>query len=72
MGGRLDDVRVYDRELTLPEIGTLANIGYVIRDSLGTMLDGEFGGALPSGNVAEGGDFVMTFTLNVASPSKKS
>lgn len=63
MLGTLDDLQIFGRNLTAAEIRTLAALGGAVRDADGNRLDGEFGGTLPSGNNAEGGDFSATFTI---------
>lgn len=68
MKGVLDDVRVYNRKLTAGEIQVLATLGGTLRDTSGTILDGEFAGAFPSGDGVPGGDFAAAFTLSVPPP----
>ena len=65
--GLLDDVRIYNRLLTAPEIQTLSTVsGPAIRDVNGNALDGEPNAQLPSGDGNPGGDFTTTFTVNAA------
>jgi cytochrome c5 len=40
-----------------------------VLDLAGNALDGEFGGAFPSGDAAQGGDFSATFTVAAAAPT---
>ncbi len=44
----------------------------VIQSVEGLVLDGEFSGSLPSGDGAEGGDFVATFTVGGVQPTLES
>ncbi len=64
MLGTIDDVRIYNRTLSAAEIRSLASLGGALRDPNGNTLDGEFLGALPSGDAVPGGDFVATFSVN--------
>ena len=66
MKGVLDDVRLFDRVLTPLEIKAVAALGGAIRDSKGSLLDGEFSGTFPSGQGAPGGDFAAVFTIKKA------
>jgi len=59
--GTLDDVRVYSRALSGPEIAAVAN--GQIYDLAGNALDGEYSGTWPSGNGTAGGDLGSTFTI---------
>jgi hypothetical protein len=68
MVGTLDDVRVFDRVLTLDEIASLAGLGGEVRDLSGNAIDGEFSGTFPSGEGNAGGDFEADFTLAVPAP----
>ena len=43
-----------------------ATSGTNFTDAVGNALDGEFSGTLPSGNGVAGGNFVVTFSLDVA------
>jgi hypothetical protein len=63
----LDDVRIYGRALATDEVVRLVRGG--VRDLAGNVLDGEFSGALPSGNGAPGGDFVADFTVEALAPT---
>ncbi len=66
--GLLDEVQVYGRVLSGPEIAGLATLSGGIRSASGAVLDGEFSGAFPSGNGAGGGDFVAIFTVSATAP----
>ena len=68
--GLLDDVRIYSRALTVPEIQSLAAAvsDEAVTDLNGSPLDGNFGGTFPSGDGAPGGHFVSTFELNTNAP----
>ncbi len=59
--GLMDEVQIYDRALTAPEVLLLSRLDGAVRGSSGRVLDGEFGGALPSGNGVSGGDFHATY-----------
>jgi hypothetical protein len=62
--GRLDDVRIYARALTVPEIQTLASAASdeAVTDLSGIPVDGD-------GNGAAGGNFVSTFDLDTNLPA---
>ena len=60
--GALDDVRIYDRSLDGAEIGTLAGNDPAVTDLAGNVLDGD-------GDTVAGGDFVSTFTVEMAAPT---
>jgi hypothetical protein len=64
MLGTIDDVRIYNRNLSDPELRSLASLGGAVRDQNGNALDGEFVGTLPSGDGLPGADFVATFSVN--------
>jgi len=69
--GLLDEVRIYSRALSLPEIQTLAGgaSDAAVTTIAGAPLDGEFvGGVLPSGDGAAGGHFQSQFQLNTGLP----
>jgi hypothetical protein len=68
--GLLDDVRIYSRALTVPEITSLAAAvsDEAVTDLNGSPLDGNFSGSFPSGDGAPGGHFVSTFDLNTNAP----
>lgn len=72
--GLLDDVRVYSRALSLPEIQSLAAAvpDEAVTDLNGSPLDGNFSGAFPSGDGIPGGHFVSTFELNPNAPAAPS
>ncbi len=61
--GLLDEVQVYTRVLTDLEIAALATVTGCVRSASGRILDGDFSGALPSGDGVEGGDFLSTFMI---------
>jgi methionine-rich copper-binding protein CopC len=61
--GLLDEVQVYGRVLTEPEIVSLATISGCVRSVTGRVVDGDLSGPLPSGDGVEGGDFISTFTI---------
>jgi hypothetical protein len=69
--GRLDDVRIYSRALTVPEIQSLAAAASEegVADLSGSPVDGEFAGTFPSGNGAAGGEFVSVFLLDTTLPT---
>lgn len=67
--GRADDVQVFDRNLLADEIRSVASLGGSVRDSNQNRLDGEFGGAFPSGNGSAGGNFSATFGINFPPPA---
>ncbi len=64
--GDVDDVRLFDQELTVAEVQNLASLGNAVRDTAGNVLDGEFSLSFPSGNGASGGDFVGDFIVGAA------
>jgi concanavalin A-like lectin/glucanase superfamily protein/Big-like domain-containing protein len=66
--GLLDEVQVYTRVLTDPEIAALAAVTGCVRSASGRILDGNFSGSLPSGDGVEGGDFVSTFRIGPVPP----
>jgi hypothetical protein len=68
--GVLDDVRIYSRALSVPEIQSLAQAvsDEAVTDLTGSPLDGNFAGAFPSGDGIPGGPFVSTFQLNKNGP----
>jgi hypothetical protein len=69
MRGSLDDVRVFNRELTPEQIHAIGSFKGAVTDTNGNLLDGEYTGTLPSGNGTPGGDFVAKFTVNVPPPA---
>jgi hypothetical protein len=67
LNGDVDDVLLFDQELTTAQVLNLASLGNAVRDTSGNVLDGEFGGSFPSGDGTAGGDFAADFTI--AAPS---
>lgn len=65
----MNEVQVYNRVLAQPEIASLAVLSGCVKGASGRALNGEFGGAFPSGDASEGGDFVTYFGVNVAPPT---
>ncbi|HVE40691.1 MAG TPA: FG-GAP-like repeat-containing protein [Planctomycetota bacterium] len=68
LNGYLDEIQVFDKELSPAQVLNLATLGGAVRDGGGFALDGEFGGGFPSGDGTPGGDFVADFTLAVPTP----
>ncbi|HKS15925.1 MAG TPA: LamG-like jellyroll fold domain-containing protein [Planctomycetota bacterium] len=67
--GVMDEVQVYTRVLTDPEIVALATVTGAVKSAGGRILDGNLAAALPSGDGVEGGDFVSTFTIAPVPPA---
>jgi len=67
--GLLDEVQIYDRVLTEPEIASLAVYSGRVRSDSGRALDGDFSGSFPSGDGTDGGDFISTFAIVPELPS---
>jgi hypothetical protein len=68
LNGYLDEIQIFDKELSPAQVQNLATLGGALRDSAEFLLDGEFGGTFPSGDGTPGGNFVADFTLAVPTP----
>jgi len=68
LDGYLDEIQIFDKELSPAQVQNLATLGGALRDSAEYLLDGEFGGTFPSGDGTPGGNFVADFTLAVPTP----
>jgi len=67
--GLLSEIQVYSRILSGAEVEALAALTGCVRSTAGGVVDGEFTGAVPSGDGAAGGDFVSTFAIVHEAPS---